>query len=61
MFEKARPDVKEDVPSPMVGRIVAVEKSAGDMVEAGEVLLVVSAMKMVSSTKSKLDLSITGG
>ncbi|EGX94971.1 pyruvate carboxylase [Cordyceps militaris CM01] len=46
MFEKARPDVKEDVPSPMVGRIVAVEKSAGDMVEAGEVLLVVSAMKM---------------
>ncbi|TQV93508.1 pyruvate carboxylase [Cordyceps javanica] len=45
-LEKARPDVKEDVPAPMVGRIVALKKTVGDIVEAGDVLLAVSAMKM---------------
>lgn len=48
--EKARPDVKEEVASPMVGRIVGIKKNLGDGVEAGDVLIAVSAMKMVSNT-----------
>ncbi|OAA75477.1 pyruvate carboxylase [Akanthomyces lecanii RCEF 1005] len=44
--EKARPDVNKEVASPMVGRIVGIKKNPGGAVEAGDVLIAVSAMKM---------------
>ncbi len=60
--EKARPDVNKEVASPMVGRIVGIKKNPGDAVEAGDVLIAVSAMKMVSETFSfPWLIAVTGG
>jgi biotin carboxyl carrier protein len=37
----------------MVGRVVEIKKNVGDVVEAGDVLIAVNAMKMVSNAKKK--------
>lgn len=42
----------------MVGRVVGIKKNLGDGVEAGDVLIAVSAMKMVSDENREWGLKL---
>jgi glutaconyl-CoA/methylmalonyl-CoA decarboxylase subunit gamma len=48
----SRPAVKGAVPAQIAGRIITVKVKAGDTVAAGEVLLLLEAMKMENEIKS---------
>ncbi|MCK9517763.1 MAG: biotin/lipoyl-binding protein, partial [Dehalococcoidia bacterium] len=43
------------VPAPIAGRVLSVRVNAGDEVKAGDVLLILEAMKMENEIKSPAD------
>ncbi|MCK9517986.1 MAG: biotin/lipoyl-binding protein, partial [Dehalococcoidia bacterium] len=51
----ARPATKGTVPAPIAGRVLSVRVNAGDEVKAGDVLLILEAMKMENEIKSPAD------
>jgi len=51
----ARPAAKGAVPAPIAGRVLSIRVKAGDQVKAGDVLLILEAMKMENEIKAPSD------
>ncbi len=51
----ARPAAKGSVPAPIAGRVLSIRVKAGDEVKAGDVLLILEAMKMENEIKAPAD------
>jgi biotin carboxyl carrier protein len=49
-----------DLVSPMAGKVVAIPASIGDVVEEGEVVVIVEAMKMENDLKAHTSGTVTG-
>jgi len=55
---RCQSDVDSDettISSPMPGKVVKIQVKAGDKVKAGQILIIISAMKMESEYKAKKD------
>lgn len=48
-MQKINPHSEGDIGAPMAGRVVRVNVQRGEMIEAGQTVVMVSAMKMVSA------------
>ena len=54
-----RGDLGPDLDSPMAGKIVALQVAVGDVVEEGDVVVIIEAMKMENDLKAHISGTVT--